>query len=123
MLDQVLVGRTVEQEKLGLLDGVDEVGGRRAAAETGRIGQPSGLRRELHDVLFPLRVDDVAAETAARHERGKPRHVSSALEKLPRGKTAEAEDAAEVIEILFAEFRPGLEIRPENVECGGRNGG
>ena len=80
--------RTVDQQEVGVLDRIDEVGRRRPVAQAVRVGEPPGLGRELDDVLFALGIDHVVAQTTSGDECGIACDVAGALQELAGLETA-----------------------------------
>jgi len=89
----------VEQQELGVLEGLDEQGGRRAAGQGDDVRYPPGLGGELQDVFLALGVDDEAAETAVSHEGGVAYCLAGALEKAPLRQVAGQEVGLDPLEV------------------------
>jgi len=115
-LDQTHVGRAVEQQQLRVFDGVDEVGRGGVVLQAVGIGEPPRFRRELHDVLFALGVDDVVAEAAGGHERGVLCDIAGSLQELTGAEPPVQKRGPDDGEIFGAERRPGFEVRAKDVE-------
>jgi SAM-dependent methyltransferase len=109
-LDDTVVGRRVDQQQLGILDGVDKVLRRSAFHQAARVGQPPGLGRELDDVLLALRIDHEVAEAAAGHKSGVARDFAAPLQKFPGRQRLESEGATDGFELGIGEGCPRVQV-------------
>jgi len=71
-VDQVLVGRSVNQEKFGCFNSVDEIRRGRSMIEACGIRKPPGFGRELDNVLLTFSVDHIIPEAATSDEHSLP---------------------------------------------------
>lgn len=81
-VEQALMRGPVDQQQLGVLDGLDEVLRGRPIIQAVGIGEPPRLGSELDDVLLALRVDHEVAEAATRDKGGVAGDVTASLQKL-----------------------------------------
>jgi SAM-dependent methyltransferase len=116
LLDDSLVRRAVDEQQVGVLDGVDEERRRRPVTQARRISEPPRLRRKLDDVLLPLRVDHVVPETAVCDKCGVPGDIARLLKKVSGRQMSLHERRAEDLEILRAERRARVEVGAQDVE-------
>src|SRR5262249_10202999 len=99
----------IDQQEIGVLDRVDEIGRRRPLSEARRVGQPPGLGRELDDVFFAFLVYDVVAETAGGDERCVLRDVTRALKEFAGRQVLVEKRSSKDVEVVSAERRPRFE--------------
>jgi len=116
MADQVLMRRTVDEQDFGGLDRLVEVGRGSAGAQTLRVSQPPGFRRELDDVLPALGIDDEVAQAAAGNKRGVAADVAGALQEFTGSQASEDERGANHAELGVGERRTRFEVRTEHAE-------
>lgn len=116
LIDQPLMRRRIDQQQLGILDGVDEVLRGRAVLDAVGVGEPPRLGSELDDVFLAFRVDDVIAQAARRDEGGMGRDVAAPLQELALPQPLVDESAADDREIVLAEGSPLREVRAQHIE-------
>ena len=115
-LDRPLMRGRIEQEEIRVLDGVDEIRRRRSRRHAWAFPDPPVLRRELHDVLFALGIDDVFAQAPAGNECAVRRRLTSALEELAGAKRPGEVERFQERELFLGERPFTLEVGPQSVK-------
>lgn len=120
---EALMRRTIDQQQLRMLDGVDEIRRRCAGAQAHSVRQPPGLRCELDYVFLASSVNDVATQAARGHECEVSSHVARSLQELTNGEVPEKNGGSDDLEVLIGERSPRLEVFAQNAKDGRRNRG
>ena len=116
LLKQPLVRRAVDQQQLGILDGIDEVSRGCPAAEALRISQPPGLGRELNDVFPALCVDHEVAQAPGGDERRVASDITGSLQEFAGGQPPAAERRAHNLKLGIGEGSACLQVGTEHPE-------
>ena len=116
LLEEFLVRRWIEQEQLGIFDGVNEVLRRRSRHQARVVRQPPVLGRELHDVLLTAGVDCIHAHAALSHECSVACGFARPLQEFARSESHRNKGRLNGLKLALRKGSPGFEVHTEPIE-------
>ena len=84
----------------------------------GALTDPPVLGRELHDVFFAPRIDDIFAQAPGSYECAVRHAVTGALEELTGVEGSRQEQRFQEREVVFGEGASALEVCAESMKFG-----